>query len=796
MKKNELSFVFRIFTFLFLSINCYGQISKNVEFKAGDIVKSKFSENGVLYDCLQLKNGESDQIVGNPDLPVFYYTFYVPSHEDVIDVTLKSKQQEVILLTNDLLPVQLPIPTGFNLSDKSFFKQNKQIYESSNAYPSKQVQIHKTNYLDGDLKLVTVEVYPMLYYPKLKKINYSRQFEIILETSKNNNLEVSKTPRRNRDKSIVKMLCSMVENPELAIEDIEYIQNSTTTPLNKIRSESETYSWNVPFYEYVIVTSDALKTSFTELLNWKRQKGYNAGIVTIEEILSDPMATGDEISNLYDDAGKLRQYLKDGYYSNITKYALLGGDYSVIPIRNGCGGKDSWDYGSSIDGQKIPSDLYFSDFNGNWNKDDDIYTGEQVGDQLDFAPEIFVGRLLCNNSNDITNWTKKQLLYEKNPGNGDFSYLGRALFTESDHLQYGNEASYVKSFLPSFIKTNTLILSEVPSYNDEWPSDPTGPNIITQINNVLYGLLSNFNHGGPLGYGTATHGYALYGHDVHSNVVAFDELDMYDSILYSARPEYGNGFDNLTNFNYPAVFYSVSCENMPFDDYYTPFGTRNLGESFTCAHNGGGVAYLGNTRNGWVSYSSSLYKVFLDKLSISNKLGEAEAFSKFTYNHYWLRLSHNLVGCPETPMWTEAPTKFNNATVTLDGSTLNVNSGETDAKIAVTNSLDEVQNYYHVVDNVSNAVFTDVPTSYTVVITKTNYLPFIYESNCFIQNEEFSGSIQITANNVRVGENVTNNKPTGPVIIQSGANVTIDYDGETILMNGFEVKLGGQFEIK
>jgi hypothetical protein len=713
-------------------------------------------------------------------------------NEMAIDVTLKSNKQDVILLANDLIPSQSPIPAGFDDQDTTFNLPNKLVYKSDNIYPTIQARICHTDYLDGDLKLVTVEVYPMQYYPKSKKIIYSNQFELKFETRKDDNSNGKKIHPKKRDKEIINLLKSLVVNPECVIRDsVSIINNYLPNTMSQV---SATKSWNIPFYEYVIITSSALKTAFNDLVIWKRQKGYNAGIVSIEDIISDPMATGDDISNLNDNAGKLRQYLKAGYNAGISKYALLGGDYSIVPIRYGSGYSNN----PSADSQ-IPSDLYFSDFNGNWNNNGNIYYGESYGDLVDYSSEIFIGRLLCTSESDVKTWTKKLLKYEQNPGDGNFSYLSRVLFTESDHLQQNVEAEYIKEHIPSFFYAGTKILKESPTYYDLYPNDPNGSTIISDINNNLYGMLCNFNHGGPLAYGTATYGNGLYGHDVHSNIVATDAFDMDDNILYSARPELGNGFDNLTNYDSPAIMYSVSCKNMPFDDFETPNGLRNLGEAFTCMYNGGGIAYLGNTRDGWVSTSYKLYKVFLDKLSITNNLGKAEALTKtdFSYgDHHWLSLGHNLLGCPETPMWTASPTIFNSATVSLNGSSLTVNSGVTGAKICVTSAADGGQSYYQVVENVSYYIFTNVPTSFIVVITENNYLPFIYKSDCYLQNETYTGTIKINALNLWVGSNVTTTMPSGPVVIQSGANVIIDADGDTNIVNDFEVQTGAQLEIK
>ena len=161
-----------------------------------------------------------------------------------------------------------------------------------------------------------------------------------------------------------------------------------------------------------------------------------------------------------------------------------------------------------------------------------------------------------------------------------------------------------------------------------------------------------------------------------------------------------------------------------------------------------------------------------------------------------LQLTHNLVGCPETPMWTAAPTTFSSATVSQNGTILTVNAGTTGAKICVTSAADGGQSYYQVIENVLSNTFTNVPTSFRVVITKTNYIPYIYESDYYIQNETYTGIQTINANNVIVGSNVTTSKPTGPITILSGANITIDADGSTIINDSFEIQQGAQLEIK
>lgn len=63
---------------------------------------------------------------------------------------------------------------------------------------------------------------------------------------------------------------------------------------------------------------------------WKKRKGISIDLVTIEDIKN--AYTGDLISGINDDAGKLRQFLSDAY-QNGCEYVLLGGDINILPIR-------------------------------------------------------------------------------------------------------------------------------------------------------------------------------------------------------------------------------------------------------------------------------------------------------------------------------------------------------------------------------------------------------------------------------------------------------------------------------
>lgn len=77
--------------------------------------------------------------------------------------------------------------------------------------------------------------------------------------------------------------------------------------------------------DYLIVTSNALKSSFANLRNWKVRRGIRTKIITVEEIYNTYSGATNQI--------KIKRCLQDYYQNHGLKWALLGGAPSVIPAQ-------------------------------------------------------------------------------------------------------------------------------------------------------------------------------------------------------------------------------------------------------------------------------------------------------------------------------------------------------------------------------------------------------------------------------------------------------------------------------
>jgi hypothetical protein len=643
MKTFKLSVFLVLVTIPFLLIS---QINHTIQFSSDDIsLIDEVASDGNNYTKVSLLDISQVDNVGKPSLPVKYIKLIIPLGQTVDNITLSNISVETFSTNYIVYPAQHPIPTCIGCPTPDFVIPDSEIYNSQYSWPLEPVVVEHQGYFDGSNNIITLAICPFEYSPKTGQLDLFTAIEINITLTSGYSNGITNINRLSKNQIIYdEMLSSLVENTQ----DIDLYKTSPNI------IESITSTGSLLSFEYVIITPADYINSFDDFIDWKKKKGIDIGIVTIEDIKSN--YSGDEIfpgDEIYDDAGKIRQYLFEAY-QNGTVWALLVGDASVFPIRYGWG-SDNSSSGHYI----IPTDMYFADLTGNWNVDHDNKWGEPNNDAPDYSPEIFVGRLLCSSAQDVSNWVQKVLIYEKNPGNGDFSYLTESFMFQADQLQEDDEAGQVANHLPMF---NHTIWEELPSYNSINPTFPKGADVIAELNTNNYGLMSWFGHGGTGGQnsGVTTLSSGMNGQP-------YWKLDAEDAYEYhNVVPEDNDGLDNLTNYNSPFVIYSISCDITPFDitKNMNNEGARNCGESFTVNNLGGGIAFLGNTKYGYVTYSANLFKEFCNLITqnttepCSSHLGVAELFSKANYtaeqSHY-LRYTHNLIGGPETQIWTSTP---------------------------------------------------------------------------------------------------------------------------------------------
>lgn len=699
--------------------------------------------DGQDYSILSYPETENDNCrPGLPSLPIKYVTIPLPYSADDISLSIRHFNSKSYSLNKRIFPCQEPESTSLARNQKGFTPCDRQTYESIAPYPSEMAKIAEISCVGHGDRLVVVEVYPITYCPG--------------------------------------------ENRYEFIEDVEFTltYNHSSKRSEALNLNTRTVDIGIPFYEYCVITSQNLKDAFTRLIAWKREKGLNAGVVCKEEILNNTICSvGDTVSSICDDAGKIRQYLQYAYASGVTKYVLFGGNYSILPIRYGTGYNNYWTWDSRYPNDfKIPSDFYYSELNSNWKTDDDEYYGES-SDNLDYGSELYVGRILCTNIEEIQNYTDKLLRYEMNPGNGDFSYLKKALYTQLDQMQIGHEQVDIAAQLHSIFPIDT-IFSEIPSGSYLNPTLPYGNDVIAKMNEH-YGYVSWGGHGGP------------HNITVKSDSINRDNWYAITSVQTNVpfiTPESANGLDNLTNKDYPMFAYSISCSITPFDNYENYLQLPNMGQSFTLGKDYGGPILVGNTRYGWVGSSASLQKKFNEGMMIEPMVGYAQNYAKLNYHNHFLRHSSNIIGCPNIRIWTDIPAVFSAVlSYSSNNYVISANNSITDAEIGVrditqTNEVIDVISFdpsqgSKTLSNIANSLIT---------LTGKNCLPQIMPLT--IQNTTLHGTHYAVVKDVSCGKDVRSGTQ-GDVTFETDSDYTFEIKGTFELTKGVEIKLGAQLEV-
>jgi hypothetical protein len=565
---------------------------------------------------ISIERGEMITSPGAPALGYRIIKLALPPNTEVTGISYDIADSSIIGTANidfirgDLRPGNYP-------ADTAAFP-DPLIYETDRTFPAERARLLSSGNW-GDIHIADLAVYPVGYRPLSGKILFYGEITVRL----------SLTARSNMNGLIVRSdphaygaLMGMVSNRT-------DFASMASPPLN----DPPLILGNIPAPEYLIITSGEIAPGFYPFLAWKNQKGLPTDMVLIEDILGSTAGC--------DPAEQLRNYLIEAYNEGV-RYVLLGGNDDTVPIRYLYPGNVS-NHSPELNLQHI-SDLYFADLTGNWDVDGDGVWGESYQDQPDIYPELYVGRVPAWTAEHASIWSNKAIMYEKNPGNGDPSYLTKALFICADQMRDIGQHNVLADMMPDNFITDASRLIEEPTGNDPSPTSPTAEYVI-DVMQEGWGFISNLNHGDYSWYSSKGAYYNRYGWSgVWGDTVAWNGC---------------GALSHLTIYDQPSVQYSISCDLAALDfdtgifrppPYPSPYC---FAESFIFEP-GSGVAFLGNTRWGWVSSSYNMERRFVTHVlaDSTSRLSVAEALSKIDCPNYRdIGYCHNLFGDPEMSLW-------------------------------------------------------------------------------------------------------------------------------------------------
>ncbi len=557
------------------------------------------------FDVVYLKGCDITDEVGEPQLPVKQVQVVLPAGSVVEDVLVTSAEGAFIEGLHRILPVQPPWILSMMGQPIPLVQPAAQVYRQTVEYPGELVKYTGSGFLGG-YALANILVYPVQYIPAQGKIKFYSRIEFKIRYSVGGKHPIPLTRRSPIGTQVYEiMLKQAALNPQVIRTNFvpREVKRSRLTPGD---------------HDYVIVTDTNFVSTFQPLADWKTQKGVPAKIVTTQWIYSQ--YTG------YDNAEKVRNFIKDAYQNWGTVWVLLGGDTNVVPDRA------AWamdcEAGMMPDENEIRCDLYFSDLDGTWDVDGDHIYGE-VEDSIDLYPDVFVGRASCSDVTKAQALVNKLLTYEKNP---PADYTTKMLFLAeilwpNPYTNSGLSKDMIdEEYVPPRFDPITKLYQDLG--NENWTTVMTAMN---EGQNII-------NHDGHCWYTVMGVGDGM-----------LDREDM----------------DALHNDPRNSILFSIGCWPAAID-------YDCIAERFINNPNGGGVAFIGNSRYGWGSpgnpkygYSDRFDQQFHASLFVKDiyRIGATVADMKSFYvpfsrqeNVYrWCQYQVNLLGDPEMPIWTDTP---------------------------------------------------------------------------------------------------------------------------------------------
>ena len=698
---------------------------------------------GVTYTTVAYPGLHNNIETGVPSLPIELIRFSVPWNATGFKVSSSCRIKDVLPLSHPVSPSL--VGNGTHTMD---------------VYPLQSAWLYSDGMVEGENHIVTVAVMPMALIQGLSGDTLRMMESVNLTLSYDLSESLNCFPLVRRDTTL----------REKGFETARgMVVNPTDVRHNALLPSSGVVSFNLPQYPlapvgvpatYLIVTTDELLHSMRRLAALKRQKGKNVKVVTMTDVVNDPISSdgdyfynpvdGDSTLMYSDDAGKLRQFLKSHFLLYGTEHVLLAG--SGVPYR-------TW--------SSIQTDQYFSDINGAWRWGHSDYG------------ELAVGRLLGTTPALFDNYTDKLLRYELNPGNGERSYLDRAMYLEGFGYEYMEYAAYMEQ-----------VFDEVKYLNPENGGyELTGCDLLDSISNGNYGFYTSFCDGFPSGmrvYGQDLYGISHYLWAIDSVKVAPNVTDI----------EFGNGLNCLGNKDYPMIHLAQRGQTMPFNQV-NGYGTcASYGESFTMGNDYGGPAFIGLTNEIDYWKSAAFTGLLIDELHGSNTLlGNTimEAKNSLSMNvHEDAILAFNYLGDPALDMWTSVPLPYTNISVSRTDNGVTISGVGTEGSTVAYHSNDGVTG--SVIAGTSTISLGSVDPNSTIMLFSHNHIPFI--APLIIQNTDLNHSQYVIATEVTMGRSVDGSRTNGDVTVKSGVEYEIEAAGEVTLAGGFTVEKGAGFAVR
>lgn len=576
-----------------------------------------------MYDAVSVPGLPTVFTEGAPWLPLMPVKIAMPTGCIATGIEVTNADYTTLPGAFDIQPANAPVPISVPM-DHSQAMPDPRFYDRDTAFPAREAVLTSSSVYWG-IPMAYVTVHPVRWNPADRTLQVLN--ELTIRVAYREDPSVSLITRRTgaSEAMAMEIASRLVVNPEMV----------SPSGATLVEPRDLTYG------QYVIVASPDFESEAQQLADWKTAKGIPAKVYTTTWIESQY-----SLANLQQE---IRAFLTDCRDQG-TDYVLIFGDDDKVACRQ------TQFVGSAGYTEIGPSDLYFVDINDTtpgadlWNSNGNTIWGEvpypyqspqPAGyDQVDYHPDLWVGRASVSTAAEAQTFLNKVFLYE-GIGRTDYFETGprelrigysTGILWYSPYIPGSASAESISTFLPSA------------EWEEEKLYESNGTNNATNTINMI--------NSGPHHVYHASHGSQNY---------------MWTSQNSNYTVAHIMAQTNIQSGGLPALWQSISCLIGAID-----YGSDCCGDAWVASPNGGGFGCF-NSRYGFGNFAgpctgpSEMLCIRFYQDHWDNDIyifGIAHGTSMDFYcppdSTYmdWCLKEYNLFGDPELPIWTAVPAEL------------------------------------------------------------------------------------------------------------------------------------------
>ncbi len=608
-----------VFLLLIAAIAAAGEFTVTIPFDQASV---RITREGT-YDAVTIPGLPSVFTEGAPCLPLMPVKVAMPTGCLATAIEVVRADYTTIPGAFDIQPANAPVPISLPM-DYNQAAPDPRFYNRDTAFPTGEAVLTSSSVFWG-IPIAYVTVHPVRWNPA------DRTLAVLDE------LTLRVVYREDPSVNLVSVRTAASENLAMEIASKLVVNPEMVSPSGATLVEPR----DLMYGQYVIITHPDFESEAQELADWKTAKGIPTGVYTTSWVESQY-----SLANLQQE---MRAFLTDCRDQG-TDYVLIFGDNDMVGCRQV---KLVGDAGFTEIG---PSDLYFVDINDTtpgadlWNANGNGIWGEvpypyqspqpSGYDQVDYHPDLWVGRASVSTASEAALFVDKVFLYE---GIGSTDYFETA--PRELRIGYTTGILWYSPYIPGSASAES-ISTFVPS--SEWEEEKLyESNGTNSAANTIAMINARPNHVYHASHGSETYMYTSQG----SNYTVAHIMAQ----------------TNIQTGGLPALWQSISCLIGALD-----YSSDCCGDAWLASPNGGGFGCF-NSRYGFGNFagpctgpSEMLCIRFYQDHWVNDiyNFGIAHGTSMDFYcppdSTYmdWCLKEYNLFGDPELPIWTAVPTEL------------------------------------------------------------------------------------------------------------------------------------------